>query len=316
MTRPPTSPAASPTEVAAKAVALRRLEMEVTRRLDGLLSGDHLSVAGGPGSERAGARRYEPGDDARRIDWNLTARSLEAHVRTTEADRELETWVVVDRSPSLDFGTSRREKRELVLAALAAFGMLTLRDGNRVGVVVAGGDEVRHLPARPSRAGLMAALSVVYDTPRRERPPGSGADLRAALEWTHRAKHRRGLVVVVSDFLERTDWPGALRRLALRHQVIAVQVTDPRELALAPVGMLTVVDSETGRDLHVQTNSAALRERYAEAAAARHARIGAAIRRSRADHLHLSTDGDWLLDLVRFVAQRAQLRAGVREAVR
>jgi uncharacterized protein (DUF58 family) len=276
----------------------------VRRRLDGVLTGDYLSAAPASGTARAGARRYEPGDDARRIDWSLSARSLEAHVRTTEADRELNTLVVVDRSPSLDFGTARREKREVVLATLAAFGVLTGRSGNRLGVVVAGGDRLAHLPPRQSRAGVLAALSAVYDTPRRDTSPSTEADLSAALLWAHRTQRHRGHVVVASDFLDRSDWPAALRRLALRHHVVAVHVTDPRELTLTPVGMLGVVDVETGRRVHVQTNSRQLRQRYAEAAQARHDDIVAAIRRAGASYLHLSTDRDWVLDLARFVSRR------------
>ena len=133
MTGPP-PPTATAATVASKAAVLRRLELEVTRRLDGMLTGDYLAVAAGPGSERSWARKYEPGDDARQMDWNLSARSLLPHVRTTEADREMETWVVADRSASLDFGTAEREKREVVLAAAAAFGFLTARHGNRLGV--------------------------------------------------------------------------------------------------------------------------------------------------------------------------------------
>src|SRR3954454_18924205 len=204
MTRTTTPPSAAPTDLLTKSAALRRLELEVRRRLDGRLTGDYVSAAVGSGSERAGARRYEPGDDARRIDWSLTARSLEPHVRTTEADRELDTLVVVDRSPSLDFGTARREKREVVLATLAAFGVLTERSGNRLAVVIAGAERLRQLPSHVGRTGMLAALAAVYDTPRHGQQPGTDADLAAALNWAHRTKLRRGQVVVASDFLDRS----------------------------------------------------------------------------------------------------------------
>ena len=291
---------------------LRRLELDVTRRLDGLLSGDYLARAVGPGTEPAGARAYQPGDDARRIDWNLSARALAPHVRTTDADRELETWVVADRSASLDFGTARREKREVVLAALAAFGSLSVRAGNRFGVLVAGGEKLLRIPARSGPRALMAALAAVYDTPRRGSGPAAGADLDAALTRLHRTQQRRGQVIVLSDFLDRGDWSTALRRIALRHQVIAVPVLDPRELALPPVGMLALVDPETGQRLHVQTNSPALRERYAAAAAARQEEIRRAVLRSGAEYLPLTTDRDWLVDIAAFVSSR---RGGGRRPV-
>jgi uncharacterized protein (DUF58 family) len=297
-------PSSRPSEVAAKAAMLRRLELDVTRRLDGLVSGDYLAFAQGAGTEPAGARPYGPGDDARRIDWCLTARALTTQVRTTEADRELETWVIADRSPSLDFGTANREKREVVLGAVAGFGFLGLRAGNRLGIIATGGDELLRIPARSGRGALLAALSALYDTPRREAPPGPAADLHAALTRIERVQPRRGRIVVISDFLEASDWAVPLGRLALRHQIIAVQVTDPREMQLPDVGMLTVVDAESGRQLHVQTNSAALRDRYAAAARQRDQRIRALIAESGAEHLRLSTDRDWLLEVARFVSRR------------
>lgn len=310
----PTPPSPDPAATATKAALLRGLELDVTRRLDGMLSGDHLAYVTGIGTEPAGARPYGPGDDARRIDWNLSARALVPHVRTTEADRELETHLVVDRSASLDFGTARREKREVALAAVAAFGFLSLRAGDRLGVLVAGGENLVRLPTRNGRVGVLAALSALYDTPRQATGPAPGATLASALVQLERTQRRRGQVVVVSDFLEDSDWAVRLRRLALRHQVIAVQVTDPRELRLPDVGMLAVVDTETGRHLHVQTRSARLRERYAAAADQRHERIRRAIVEAGADHLHLSTDRDWLLDVVRFLHRRRGSRVLVRSA--
>jgi uncharacterized protein (DUF58 family) len=274
-----------------------------------MLTGDYLAVGTGPGSERAGARQYEPGDDARRMDWNLTARALVPHIRTTDADREMETWIVADRSASLDFGTAGCEKRDLVLAAAAAFGFLTARSGNRLGVLVAGGESITQVRARSGRIPLMAGLATLYDSPRVDRQPGPGADLVGALDRLGRSQRRRGQVVVVSDFLEPSPWRYSIARLALRHEVAAVHVTDPREFELPAIGLLGVIDPETGQRLHVQTNSPALRARFEAAAAERYEQIRSTIIRSGAEHLHLSTDRDWLTDFARFVATRNTHRA-------
>jgi uncharacterized protein (DUF58 family) len=292
-----------PSDAALKAAVLRRLELEVSRPLDGLLSGNQRTFAFGPGGERVGGRRYEPGDDARMIDWSLTARSFEPHVRTTEAERERETWCIVDRSASLDFGTAQREKRDVALAATAAFGLLTVGDGNRFSVLVAGTERLQRLPAAGSRAGVLATLAAVYDSPRMPSGPAAGADLNAALRRAQRTIRRRGQIIVISDFLESSEWAGQLRRLVLRHDVVAVSIVDPRELELPPVGLLSVVDKETGRHVEVPTGPA-LRARFAAAAAARDEQIRRAILATGAQHLRLRTDRDWLLDVMRFLTTR------------
>ncbi len=287
-----------------RAEVLRRLELAVRRRLDGKVTGEHHSRAIGPGSERAGARDYQPGDDARRIDWNLTARSRQTQVRQTEADRELETWVVADRSASLDFGTALREKRDVVLGTAAAIGILTARAGNRFGAVVCGTPRLTIRPARGGRRHMLGVLVTLHDTPRQSEAPAAGADLTAALRALRQAQPRRGQVVVVSDFLDHGDWARALRELALHNQVIAVHVTDPRELDLPDVGMLRTVDPESGRLVTVQTGSARLRARYAAAAQERQDRIRLAITGANVEYLATSTDRDWLTDVVRFVTGR------------
>lgn len=300
-------PAATPSAIAGRGEVLRRLELEISRRIDGMLSGDHRATAIAPGSERAGARAYQPGDDARQIDWSLTARTQATHVRTTEADREADTWVVVDRSASMDFGTAEREKREVALAAAAAFGLLGLRGRNRFGVLLVGGEEIVCVQPAVGRTSLIGALSRVDASPRYGAGPPAGADLAGALIVLSRLQRRRGQVVVVSDFLDGSDWVPPLRVLALHHQVIAAHVTDPRELALPAVGLLVAVDPESGRTLHVQTDSTALRERYAAAARGRHDDIAHRIRLSGVEYLHLSTDRDWVLDTVAFaLGRRAQ----------
>ena len=305
---------------------LRRLELAVTRRLDGLLHGQHLGLLPGLGSEPAGTREYRPGEDeVRRMDWAVTARTTVPHVRTVEADRELATWVLVDASPSMDFGTAELEKRELATASVAAVGFLTTGLGNRLGAHVLGPFGVRRYPARTGRTHLLGILRNLLAIPR-GAPQTDPTGLADAIEGLHRAVHRRGLVVVVSDFLDGLDqdglgpaapeWEKPLRRLAARHQVLAVQVTDPRERDLPDVGLLTLVDPETGRRREVSTAGRRLRERYAAAARQQRDTITGALRRSGAQHLPLRTDGDWVADIVRHVhAQRRLSRAARRPAV-
>ena len=283
----------------------------MTRRLDGLLAGDYHGLFTGPGTQPAEARPYEPGDDVRHMDWNLSARMGEPHVRTTEPDRELTVWVVVDGSASLDFGTARCEKRELALAATAAVGFLTAKAGNRVGAVVTGGPALRVIRPRPGIAGVHAMLRAVAARPRHADQPGSAASVAGALTTVDRLHRRRGLVTVVSDFLE-PDWPAPLRRLARSHQVVAMTAADPREAELPSVGLLTLVDPETGRRLEVQTSSPKLRARYEAAAAAQARTRERELRRSGATIVELSTDRDWLVDIVRHVAATRRHRAGLR----
>lgn len=291
---------------------LRRLELDVTVRLDGLLHGDHRGLVPGHGSELGETRRYSPGDDVRRIDWNVTARLQQTHVRETIADRELESWVLVDRSPRLDFGTADCEKRDLVLAGTAAVGFLTNRDGNRIGAVLAGagsaatgtaGDATMVIPAKGGRRHLLHILHTLAETPRSSEPIVT--DLAAALHRVNAVSRRRGLLAVISDFRVQDGWEPALAVAALRHDVLAIEVGDPREDHLPNVGLLTVIDPGTGRTRELATNSASIRDAYANAAQARHDHIAQLFRRHRIDHLRLSTDRPWLDDVVAFMANRA-----------
>nr|BFF26601.1 DUF58 domain-containing protein [Glycomyces mayteni] len=255
------------------------------------------------------------------MDWPVTARTTTPHVRTTIADRELETWLAIDLSPSLDFGTVGMLKRELAEGAVAAFSYLAGRGGNRIGAVVTEGGPAKAIPPRPGRGGARSLLRAVTSLPR-----GEGADrlkaegrnahehgLAELIDKTRRHARRRGLAIVVSDFLEDeehpSDWPRELRRLAVRQQVLCVEVLDPAELALPDVGVLDLMDPETGATVEVQTGNARFRARYAEAAAEQRARIAAGIRSGGAAHLRLSTGSDWLRDIAAFVAERRHLAA-------
>jgi uncharacterized protein (DUF58 family) len=289
---------------------LRRLELTVRNKLDGLLQGNYVGLVPGPGSEAGDSRLYFPGDDVRRMDWPVTARTLVPHVRQTIADRELETWVVMDLSPSLDFGTARTEKRELALAALTAVVHLTVRGGNRVGAVVSNGPQTLRIPAQGGRAHARHLMDRIAALPRAEE--GQRGDLGKLLEQLRRPPRRRGLVAVVSDFLGDADWERPLRGLSERHQLLAVEVLDPRELELPAAGLVTFVDPESGDQIEVQTSSADLRRRYADAASKQRAEIATMLRHAGAGHLQLRTDRDWLTDIVKYViARRKTLGAGV-----
>jgi uncharacterized protein (DUF58 family) len=284
------------------------LALVVLRRLDGMLQGDHGGLLPGHGSEAGEARPYVAGDDPRRIDWPVTARTGDTHVRDTIADHELELWIVLDTSASLAFGTADHTKAEVAWAAAGAIALLAARGGNRVAAVTAAGSRTI-IPPRSGREHVGALLATLART----SPDGEMGDLAAALTAVRRLATRRGMVVVVSDFLDK-GWDQPLRLLAARHEVIAIEVVDRRELSLPDVGLLAVVDPETGRRRSIDTRTARVRSRYAEVAAAQRAAIGHRLTRAGADHLVLRTDRDWVVDLVRFVGSRKarRLAAGGR----
>lgn len=286
-------------EVGRRESNLRQIELAVTRKLDGLLLGEHQAVLRGSGSEAGEGRPYAPGDDARRIDWALTARANEVHVRDTIADRELETWLCVDASASLDWGTAAWEKRDLAVTAAAAFGLLGAKSGNRTAALIFDGSSTQIVPPRAGRDAVMQLLRRLEQRPRADEREAS---LAGALAQVRGAAKRRGRVVVISDLIDRGPWPDQLRLLASRHDVVVAEITDPREWELPDVGLLTMHDPESGRRVEVQTADRKLRARFAAAAAQRRREHADAVRRSGAAHLSLSTDRDWMRDIVVFAA--------------
>ncbi|KQU03019.1 hypothetical protein ASG56_19620 [Rhodococcus sp. Leaf7] len=293
-------------------VALRTLELTVRRRLDGVLHGDHLGLIPGPGSEPGDAREYQPGDDVRQMDWSVTARTTHPHVRQSVADRELETWMAVDLSASLDFGTAGCEKRDLAVAAASAIAHLTSGGGNRIGAVIANGADITRVPARGGRAHIQSMLRTVATTP--HASDGVRGDFAGAIDALRRPERRRGMVVVISDFLGTTEWERPLRALAARHDVLAVEVLDPRDLELPDVGDVVLHDPETGRTREFSTTPQ-LRADFARAAAAHRSDVEKILRGCSAPRLTLRTDGDWIADVVRFVSRRrhgASLGASTR----
>jgi uncharacterized protein (DUF58 family) len=285
--------------------SLARLQMLITKKLDGLLQGDYVGLLPGPGTEPGESREYRPGDDVRRMDWPVTARTTVPHVRQTVADRELETWLAVDLSASLDFGTARTTKRDLAIAASAAMAHLTTRGGNRIGAVVGTGATLTRLPARPGRKETQGLLRGIAGTPSQ----AGRSDLGALIDTLNRPPRRRGMVVVISDFMvDPETWTQPLRKLGVRHDLLAIEILDPREVEMTDSGVMEFVDPESGAIHEIQTSDPRLRERYAVAAAAQRGAIASGIRAAGASHLRLRTDSDWLLDIVRFVAAQRHAR--------
>ncbi len=296
------------------ASVLRRLELDVTRRLDGLLHGDHRGLVPGHGSEPGEARAYLDGDDVRQIDWNVTARMGATHIRETIADRELETWLVVDRSASLAFGTAERSKSDLALASAAAVGILTARGGNRLGAMISGPNGLDTVPARQGRKHALGILARIAGTPDDDRP--NPLSLGETLRTCAGVVRRRGAVVVLSDFLDDPEtWRRELGTMSIRHEVLAIEIVDPRELELPAVGIVGLVDTETGRVREVNTSNAGLRRRYAEAATEQRRRIHEAITGTGSAHVQLRTDEDWLGTLARHLTTRRRRRANTSVGV-
>ncbi|MGV9824932.1 MULTISPECIES: DUF58 domain-containing protein [unclassified Gordonia (in: high G+C Gram-positive bacteria)] len=289
--------------------ALKTLELTVRRKLDGVLQGEHLGLIPGPGSEPGEARTYQPGDDIRRMEWSVTARTTQPHVRQMIADRELETWLVVDASASLDFGTVNCTKRDLAVAAAASIVHLTSGGGNRHGAIVVTGDQLVRVPARAGRAHDQSLLKTIATT--RRAAPGVRGDLKAGIEALRRPQRRRGLAVVISDFLGPIDWERSLRAIGAHHELLAVEVLDPRDMELPAIGEVTLADAESG-EIREITVTDKLRREFAAAATAHQRDVHRTIRSCGGPVLTLRTDREWITDMVRFVAQRRRgLAAGV-----
>ncbi|MFE3461886.1 DUF58 domain-containing protein [Nocardiopsis aegyptia] len=289
--------------------ALRRLDLRIVHRLDGLLHGEHLGLRLGPGSEAAEARLYQPGeDDVRLMDWAVTARTDTPHVRDLVADRELESWTLLDLSASMDFGTGERSKRDVAVGAMVAANLLTQRVGDRFGAHFLHRGNIRRWPARSGKEALLALLATIAAAPTGDEraPSPHRATLADAIEDLVRTRRRRGLRVVVSDFLDTPAfggevlWERPLRQLAQRHQVLVVEVVDPRELDVPDVGDVALRDPRSGRVKDVRLTRS-VRERYRRAAAAQREAVRDALRRCGVHHLILRTDRDWVVDIARFV---------------
>lgn len=285
---------------------LRALQLDVVRRIEGLLAGEFRSSRYGEGTELAQVRPYVPGDDVRLLEWNVTARTGVPHVRVNLADRVLITWLVLDASPSMRFGTAERRKCDVAAGVAFAVAHVATRRGNRLGVLTFGGREEKTLPSAQGRQGLLGLMLALQEEP--ELEGGGSTSLGAVLARTGAIARQRGLVVIVSDFRGTLDWRAPLLRLLPRHDVLALEIRDRREQELPDVGEVWLVDPETGRQVRVDTRSALLRERFAAAAAEERSGVARVLSALGVPHAVLGTEGDWLRELAVFLRGRSRAR--------
>lgn len=277
---------------------LDALDLVVSRRTAGALPGDRRAAGMGAGTELAQLRPYEVGDDVRHIDPAATARMGEPYVRLHVPERTLTTWIALDVSPSMAFGTATRLKSDVAEGAASVVSRLAVRRAGRVGMVTFGGTRPRLLPPHGSKRGVVAVQRAAQEG---VAPDGSGDPLALAhgLDRLRKVATQPGLVVVISDFRDQRDWERPLGSLGARHSVMAIEVRDPREAHLPAVGHLALVDPETGERVEVDTSRRAVRERFAQIEARERGRVAAELRRLRIGHVVLSTEGDWLRELGR-----------------
>jgi uncharacterized protein (DUF58 family) len=277
----------------------------VIRRLDGHLQGDYRTKLRGVGVDVADLREYEPGDDVRHIDWNVTARTDVVHVRTYLEDRELTAWLLLDRSPSMGFGPSERQKETVLIEMAVALARVLTRGGNRVGAILYNNVVERTIPPRNGR---IQVLRLAHELLRPPTASTGSTDLRQLIEAGASVARRRSLVFVISDFISEPGWERSMNTLTERHEVIAIRLVDPRELELPDAGWLVIEDVETGELLSVDTSDPEFRRRFTDGAAARQAEIRELTRQAGTPLYDISTEDDLVRALVRMVESRRMQR--------
>jgi uncharacterized protein (DUF58 family) len=287
---------------------LQRLDWQVIRRLDGLLQGDYRSLFHGNGVDLAALREYQPGDDVRYIDWNLTARMDAPYVREYNEDREISAWFLLDLSPSVDFGSvdADRLKRTVLIDFVTTLARLLTRRGNRVGAILYGSEVEHTIPARGGRVQVLRLIQDMLAQPRLAGAPFT--DLSPLLAAANHAIKRRSLVIIISDFISTPGWERQLDLLRRRHEVLAVRLIDPLETDLPNVGPIIMEDAETGEQLYVDTGDQGFRRRFQEAARSREMAVNDAFRRSGVEAVSLSTDEDLVRAIVRMATLRRKRR--------
>lgn len=282
---------------------VRRIQILTSALVNDVFAGQYHSAFKGRGMEFEEVREYQPGDDVRTIDWNVTARSGRPFVKSFREERELTVLLLVDVSASQDFGTNRQLKSELVAELGATLALSAIQNNDKVGLMLFTDHVEQATPARKGKRHVLRVIrELLYHTPRRRR-----TDVGAALEYLSRVQTRRAVVFLISDF-QSGDFSRQLRVVRRRHDLIPVMIGDIRERELPDVGWVEMVDPETGRQVVLNTRSHAVRQRYRTLVARQREELVRTFRRLRIDPIDVLTGESFVEPLRRFFHQRGQRR--------
>ena len=279
---------------------VRRLHITTRHRVSDLMAGDYTSVFKGRGMEFEEVREYVPGDDVRTIDWNVTARMQHPYVKEFREERELVVMILVDVSPSGDFGTTGRPKSEVAAELAATLAFAATSNNDKVGLILFTDRIERFVPPKKGRGHVWRVIREILDCERQ----GAGTDLGEALSFLNRVLHRKAVVFLISDFLSKDDFEQPLRIANRRHDLVLFRVQDPRERTMPDVGFVALEDAEDGRAVWLDTSSAKARNSYAAGARQASTDLQTRLKRLDVDLVELTTDEGVAAPLTRYFRTR------------
>lgn len=278
---------------------VRYIQIMTNKAVNDVLAGEYHSVFKGQGMEFDEVREYQPGDEIRTIDWNVTARTGHPYVKRFREERELTLLFLVDLSASGRFGSVKNMKNEVATELCALLAFSAIKNNDKVGLVVFTEEVEMFIPPAKGTTHVLRLISELLSF----EPKKNGTNIRAGLDFAARILNRRSIVFLISDFFDR-DYDRTLRILSRRHDLIALSVSDSREYELPNVGLLDLQDAETGTTVTIDTGSAAIRSAYAAAGRARAEGLRENLRSMDIDLIEVGTSHDYLLDLIRFFKRR------------
>ena len=280
---------------------VRKIEIKTRGLSSNIFAGQYHSAFKGRGMAFSEVREYQFGDDVRDIDWNVTARFHRPYVKVFEEERELTVMLLIDVSGSLDFGTQRQMKRDMVTEIAATIAFSAIQNNDKIGVIFFSDKIEKYIPPKKGRKHILYIIREMLDF----QPESKKTDVRQAMEFLSSVQKRRTTAFILSDFYVRTEFQQSLQIANRKHDVVAIQVYDQRAKELPDVGLMKVVDAETGFEQYIDTSSRRLRESYRQYWMSRQAQLMETFSKSNVDSVSIATDEDFVKSLLMLFKQRS-----------